>query len=211
MSGVRFLVVLDVDSTLIEEEVIELIADFAGVTDEVAGITERAMRGELDFTASLRERVSLLRGVRAEEIASIAGRVTLSAGARELVDAVHAADGRIGAISGGFHEVLDPLAAAIGLDRWRANRLEAREGRLTGEVSGPVISPEVKRETLLAWAAEEGVPVQRTIAIGDGANDLGMLEAAGLSVAFAAKPIVRAKASISMPDRDLAQLIPLLG
>lgn len=207
----RFLVVLDVDSTLIEQEVIELIAALAGVEEEVARITERAMRGELDFSASLRSRVALLRDVPLSELAAIGERLRLTAGAQELIDAVHAADGRIAAVSGGFHEVLDPLAERIGLDRWRANRLEVREGLLTGALRGPVIGRTAKLETLREWTEAEGLPIQRTVAIGDGANDLGMMSAAGLSVAFAAKPIVRAQASVSMPERDLRQVLPLLG
>ncbi|MDO5051485.1 MAG: phosphoserine phosphatase SerB [Pseudoclavibacter sp.] len=207
----RFLVVLDVDSTLIEQEVIELIAAVAGVEEEVARITERAMRGELDFSASLRSRVALLRDVPLSELAAIGERLRLTAGAQELIDAVHAADGRIAAVSGGFHEVLDPLAERIGLDRWRANRLEVREGLLTGALRGPVIGRTAKLETLREWTEAEGLPIQRTVAIGDGANDLGMMSAAGLSVAFAAKPIVRAQASVSMPERDLRQVLPLLG
>lgn len=207
----RFLVVLDVDSTLVEQEVIELIAAVAGVEEEVARITERAMRGELDFSASLRSRVGLLRDVPLSELAAVGERLRLTAGAQDLIDAVHAADGRIAAVSGGFHEVLDPLAERIGLDRWRANRLEVREGLLTGALRGPVIGRTAKLETLREWTEAEGLPIQRTVAIGDGANDLGMMSAAGLSVAFAAKPIVRAQASVSMPERDLRQVLPLLG
>lgn len=207
----RFLVVLDVDSTLIEEEVIELVAEFAGVRDRVAEITERAMRGELDFEGSLRERVRLLAGISLEDIATVREQVTVTKGAPELVEGVHRAGGVIAAVSGGFHEILDPLGERLGLDRWRANRFAAQDGRLTGEVDGTIVGREVKRETLEAWAAELGVPLERTVAIGDGANDLGMMEVAGLSIAFDAKPVVRERASVSMPDRDLAQALPLLG
>lgn len=209
--GARFLVVLDVDSTLIEDEVIELVADYAGVRDEVAEVTERAMRGELDFEGSLRARVALLKGVTIEQVGEVRERVTVTKGVPELVAAVHGRSGRIGAVSGGFHEVLDPLAETLGLDLWRANRFAVdAEGRLTGEVDGEIVGKQQKLLTLRSWAQALDVPMDRTIAVGDGANDLGMMSIAGLSVAFDAKPVVREGASVSMPERDLAQLIPLL-
>ena len=210
--GARFLVVMDVDSTLIENEVIELVADYAGVTDEVARVTEQAMRGELDFEGSLRARVALLRGVTLDQVAEVRGRITVSRGAETLIAAVQRAGGAVCAVSGGFHEVLDPLATDLGLDRWRANRFAVdADGVLTGDVDGPIIGREAKRETLLEWAREFDVQIAQTIAIGDGANDLGMMSAAGLSVAFCAKPVVRAEADVSIPNRDLADVLPLLG
>ncbi|GGA56632.1 phosphoserine phosphatase SerB [Pseudoclavibacter endophyticus] len=205
------LVVMDVDSTLIENEVIELVADYAGVTAEVARVTEQAMRGELDFEGSLRARVALLEGVTLEQVGEVRRRITVSHGARELIDGVQAAGGRVCAVSGGFHEVLDPLAADLGLDNWRANRFEAVDGVLTGRVSGPIVGREAKRDTLLQWAREYGIDPRATVAIGDGANDLGMMEVAGLSVAFCAKPIVRERASVSITERDLSRVLPLLG
>lgn len=209
--GARFLVVLDVDSTLIDDEVIELIADYAGVRERVAEVTDRAMRGELDFEGSLRERVALLQGVTLEEIAQVRDRISVTHGAREMIAAIHDHGGRVAAVSGGFHEVLDVLAADLGLDLWRANRFVADDrGVLTGEVDGTIIGRQQKLLTLRSWANSLGVPQERTIAVGDGANDLGMMSVAGLSVAFDAKPVVREEASVSMPDRDLAQLIPLL-
>ncbi|MBN6778019.1 phosphoserine phosphatase SerB [Pseudoclavibacter alba] len=207
----RFLVVLDVDSTLIEDEVIELIADVADVRDKVAEITERAMRGELDFEGSLRERVGLLAGIHVDDLARVRERITVTKGVPELVQAVHTAGGMICAVSGGFHEILDGLAEELGLDRWRANRFATADGKLTGEVDGPIIGREAKGETLHTWAEEFGVPLERTIAIGDGANDLGMMSVAGLSIAFDAKPLVRQEASLVMRDRDLTQVLPLLG
>lgn len=207
----RFLVVLDVDSTLIEQEVIELIADYAGVTSQVAQITDRAMRGELDFEQSLRARVALLRGVRLSEVAEVGGRIRVSHGADALIEGVHAADGAIAAVSGGFHEVLDGLASQLGLDLWRANRFAAHDGVLTGEVSGPIIAREAKRQALLEWADQLGVESRATVAIGDGANDLAMLQAAGLGVAFCAKPVLRQAADVVIPDRDLSRVLPLLG
>lgn len=207
----RFLVVLDVDSTLIHEEVIELLAELAGSRREVARVTQRAMRGELDFAQSLAARVATLAGVGLESVERAGSSVTLSEGARELVAGVHAAGGRIGAVSGGFHEVLDPLARRLGLDRWRANRLEVADGALTGAVLGDVVDAEAKAEFLTSWASEEGVPLSRTVAVGDGANDLRMMGAAGLSVAFVAKPRVRDAADVAIDRRDLSQVLPLLG
>lgn len=209
--GARFLVVLDVDSTLIEDEVIELVADYAGVRDEVAEVTERAMRGELDFEGSLRARVELLRGVTLEQVGEVRNRITVTEGVPEMIAAVHERGGRVAAVSGGFHEVLDPLAERLGLDLWRANRFAVDEqGALTGEVDGPIIGKQAKLLTLRSWAHALDVPMDRTMAVGDGANDLGMMSIAGISVAFDAKPVVRAEASVVLRERDMRQLIPML-
>ena len=205
----RPLVVLDCDSTTIRDEVIELLADAAGTRRIVAQITERAMRGELDFSESLAERVSTLAGTPDSVFAQAYSRVRLSPGIRELIAAVHERGGRVGVVSGGFHEVLDPLAADLGLDLWRANRLEVADGALTGRTVGPIVDAAAKADALREWAAEAGIPLSATIAIGDGANDLKMMEIAGLSVAYNAKPIVREQADVSIED-DLAQAIPLL-
>ena len=207
----RMLVVLDVDSTLIENEAIELLAAEAGAATEVARITERAMAGELDFSASLVQRVATLAGLDTGCCARVRGRITLTAGARELVAGVHAAGGAVAVVSGGFHELLDPLAAELGLDRSRANRLEQKDGRFTGRTFGPVIDAAAKAVALQEWARELGVPLRRTIAIGDGANDLSMMAVAGLSIAFDAKPIVRAAADVSLPHRDLSAVLAVLG
>lgn len=207
----RVLLVFDADSTLIDEEAIELLAERAGSLEHVARVTERAMRGELDFAESLRERVATLAGLEASVFAELQPRLTPTRGAREVVDAVHAAGGRVGVVSGGFHELLDPLAAELGLDHVRANRLEIADGRLTGRTDGPVVDAEAKRTALREWAEQGGIPLERTIAVGDGANDLRMLEAAGLGVAFCAKPLVRRHADVAIVDRDLAQLLPLIG
>lgn len=207
----RVLLVFDADSTLIDEEAIELLAERAGSLEHVARVTERAMRGELDFAESLRERVVTLAGLETSVFAELQSRLTPTRGAREVVDAVHAAGGRVGVVSGGFHELLDPLAAGLGLDHVRANRLEIADGRLTGRTDGPVVDAEAKRTALREWAELGGIPLERTIAVGDGANDLRMLEAAGLGVAFCAKPLVRRHADIAIVDRDLAQLLPLIG
>ena len=207
----RLLVVLDVDSTLIEDEVIELIADHAGTREAVAAVTERAMRGELDFAESLRERVATLRGVPVTALDDVRARVQVTRGVPELVAGIHAAGGAIAAVSGGFHEVLDPLADSLGLDRWRANRLGVADGVLTGVVDGPIIDAAAKAVALREWAAEFGVPMTRTVAIGDGANDLVMMEAAALSIAFDAKPRVREAADVSLVERDLSAVLATLG
>jgi phosphoserine phosphatase len=206
----RFLVVLDADSTLIRNEVIELIADEAGRGAEVAAATEAAMRGEVDFAASLRSRVRELAGVPTASFARVRARIEPTPGVRELIDGVHARGGVVGVVSGGFHEILDDLAPSLGVDVWRANRLVADSGTLTGEVDGPIVDAAGKAAQLRAWAAEHGVPMRRTVAIGDGANDLLMIAAAGLGLAFNAKPTVRAQAPLVIGPVDLAQVLPLL-
>jgi phosphoserine phosphatase len=207
----RFLVVLDVDSTLIENEAIELLAAEAGVLDHVARVTERAMRGELDFAESLRERVSLLAGLPVTVFDEVRSRIVVTPGVDALVAGVHAADGAVCVVSGGFHELLDPLADALGLDDWHANRLAVRDGVLTGTVDGDIVDARAKAVRLRAWADRWDIPLPRTVAIGDGANDLEMMSAAGLGVAFDAKPAVRARADVVVPDRDLSAVLPLLG
>lgn len=205
----RPLVVLDCDSTTIQDEVIELIAESAGTRELVAEITERAMQGSLDFSASLKERVATLAGTPETVFAEALGKIRLSTGIRELIAAVHERGGKVGVVSGGFHEVLDPLAEDLGIDFWRANRLEVAEGTLTGHTVGPVIDAAAKAVALREWAEETGIPLSSTIAIGDGANDLKMMEVAAISVAFNAKPIVREQADISI-ESDLSDVIPLL-
>ena len=207
---VRFLVVLDADSTLIRNEVIELIADEAGRGAEVAAATEAAMRGEVDFTTSLRSRVQALEGVAVERFARVLARIEPTPGVRELIAAAHARGGRVGVVSGGFHEILDTVAPDLGVDVWRANRLHAADGVLTGSVDGAIVDAEGKASTLRMWAEESGVPLSRTIAIGDGANDLRMMAAAGLGLAFNAKPAVRAQADLVIERVDLREVIPLL-
>jgi len=206
----RFLVVFDADSTLLRNEVIELIADEAGRGPEVAAATEAAMRGEVDFAASLRSRVQALRGVPLSAFDRVRARVEPTPGARELVAEIHARGGIAAVVSGGFHEVLDVVAPPLGIDTWRANRLAVADGALTGEVDGEIVDAEGKARALFAWATEHGVDLARTIAVGDGANDLRMMAVAGLGVAFNAKPAVRALADVVVGPVDLRQLIPLL-
>ena len=206
-----FLVVLDVDSTLIEQEAIELLADEAGSGVRVAEITARAMAGELDFAASLAARVELLAGLDVGAVERVTSRVELTRGARELVAGIHAAAGVVGVVSGGFHELLDPIALDLGLDAHRANRLAVVDGRFTGATTGPVIDAAAKADALREWAQRFAVPQHRVVAVGDGANDLAMLAAAGLAIAFDAKPVVRAAAHVSLPQRDLSDVLAVLG
>ncbi|MEJ6489240.1 phosphoserine phosphatase SerB [Leucobacter sp. USCH14] len=205
----RPLVVLDCDSTTIQDEVIELLADAAGSREEVAAVTERAMRGELDFAASLRERVATLAGTPESVFAEAYERVRPTRGIHELIAAVHDRGGKVGVVSGGFHEVLDPLAGDLGIDLWRANRLEVVNGALSGRTVGPIVDASSKADALREWSAEAGIPLSATIAVGDGANDLEMMAIAAIGVAFNGKPIVRERADVSIED-DLALVIPLL-
>jgi len=206
-----FLVVLDVDSTLIEDEVIELLADEAGSHDAVAEVTFRAMNGELDFEHSLRERVATLKGLPFSAIETVRQKVTVTRGVPELIAGVHAAGGRVAVVSGGFHEVIDPLAAELGLDAWRANRLEVEDGVLTGGLILPIIDAAAKADALREWAAEAGLPLSQTIAVGDGANDLPMMAICGLAVGFDAKAPVRDLAHALLDERDLSMLLPVMG
>ena len=205
------LVVLDADSTLIREEAIELLADAAGSLALVTEVTERAMRGELDFASSLRERVATLAGLDIGVLEQARTRMTPTPGVQELIDGVHAAGGRVGVVSGGFHELLDPLALRLGLDFCRAHRLETADGRLTGRVDGDIVDAHAKAAALEEWAAASGIPLGRAVAVGDGANDLEMLGRARLGVAFCAKPVVRERADVAIDTPDLSAVLPLLG
>jgi phosphoserine phosphatase len=211
MSAARFLVVLDADSTLIHNEVIELFAEHAGSLELVAVITLRAMNGELDFAQSLNARVATLAGLADSAFDAVADRIRVTDGAQELVDTVHAAGGAVCVVSGGFHEILDDLGERLGLDFWRANRLEVADGTITGRVTGDIVDAAAKADALLAWAAQTGIPAECSIAVGDGANDLQMMAVAGLSVAFNAKEPVRGAADIIIDRQDLSLLLPLLG
>ena len=192
------LVVTDVDSTLIEQEVIEELAAEAGAREAVARITARAMNGELDFAHSLRERVAALAGLPVSVCARVAERVTVTRGARELIGAVHRAGGRFGVVSGG-------------IDFHAANRLEASDGVLTGRVVGRIVTAEVKTACLRRWAAQCSVPLSRTVAIGDGANDVPMMREAGVGIAFCAKPAVRRLVAHQLNEPRLDALIAPLG
>ena len=199
--------VMDVDSTLIQQEVIELLADYAGVMPEVKTITEQAMSGELDFKQSLERRVGLLEGLSDEIFQWLKPQIELTPGVQELIAAVHGLGGKIGAVSGGFSQVLEPLANEIGLDYWMANSLEVLDGKLTGCLVGPVIDAEAKATALRSWAIDSGIALEMTIAIGDGANDIPMLKCAGYAVAFRPKPILKQYADLVIEENSLASLI----
>jgi phosphoserine phosphatase len=207
----RRLVVLDVDSTLIQDEVIELLAEHAGRGTEVAAVTERAMRGEIDFSESLHERVACLAGLDATVVDHVRSALRLTPGARTLCRTLHRLGFTLGLVSGGFVEVVEPLAASLGIGLVRANRLEVADGRLTGKVLGDVVDRAGKAAALREFAAAEHLPLSRTVAIGDGANDLDMLATAGLGIAFNAKPVVRAQADAAVTLPYLDTVLYLLG
>lgn len=210
MKSVKGLLVMDVDSTLIMEEGIDLLGEEAGVGAQVAAITERAMRGELDFEAALRERVGLLKGLPEDIFARIAEKIHFTPGAEELVKELHKRGYKVGLVSGGFHETVDRLAEQLGIDYVKANRLEIQQGFLTGQVLGEIVTKDTKLAMLKAWAAENKLELNQTIAMGDGANDLPMIQAAGIGIAFMAKPIVREQAPYQIQECNLYRVIDLL-
>jgi phosphoserine phosphatase len=205
------LVIFDVDSTLIEQEVIELLAECAGKRSEVEAVTERAMSGELDFTASLKARVRHLEGLPETVIEETLAKCSITKGAKQLIAAIHLAGGKVGAVSGGFSQLLDPLAKELELDFHRANTLEVVEGYLTGDVTGLIIDKPAKATALIEWAQALDLDLKYTVAIGDGANDLDMMAVAGLGIGFNAKPRVRKAADIILDSADLSEAIGLLG
>ena len=210
MNGQR-LVVLDMDSTFIQQEVIDLLAAHAGVGEEVAAITERSMRGDVDFSASLAQRVALLKGLPVEIFDQVRREISLSRGAQEMVDQLHAAGHKVAVVSGGFENIIHPILRTAGVDYFRANHLESVDGVLTGRTTGALITSLGKAEFLKEIALQLGIPLSQTVAVGDGANDLGMMAIAGLSIAFNAKPKVQAAAMHSINDGNLLQVLGLLG
>ena len=205
------LVVMDVDSTLIQDEAIELLAEEAGCRDEVVALTAQAMAGELDFEDALRRRVALLAGTSTEAVARVRDRVRLTPGARTFVRTLHRLGYTVAAVSGGFSAVIDRLSAELGLDHAVANTLEVEDGRLTGRLTGDILDRAGKAAVLRRIAAAEGIPLEQTVAIGDGANDLDMLATAGLGIAFNAKPGVRAAADTAVSVPYLDAILFLLG
>ncbi|MEV2279023.1 phosphoserine phosphatase SerB [Nocardiopsis sp. NPDC049922] len=207
----KHLIIMDVDSTLIQGEVIELLAAHAGCEEEIAKVTEQAMRGELDFEESLRARVALLRGLDASAIDRVREEIVLTPGARTLVRTLKRLGYECGIVSGGFTQITDSLVELLDLDYSAANTLEVVDGKLTGELVGPIIDRKGKATTLQRFAEEAGVPLTQTVAIGDGANDLDMLQTAGLGVAFNAKPVVREQADTSVTVPYLDAIAFILG
>lgn len=205
------LVVMDVDSTLVQGEVIELLAERADCAEPVRRLTEAAMRGDVDFAESLRQRVRLLAGTHAEVLDEVRAALRLAPGARTLVRTLKRLDFRFGVVSGGFAQVVGPLVAELGIDYAATNTLEVVDGRLTGQLVGPVLDRAGKAAALERFAAEAGVPLAQTVAVGDGANDLDMIARAGLGVAFNAKPVVRAAADTAVSVPYLDAILYLLG
>lgn len=205
------LIVMDVDSTLIQQEVIELLAAHARREAEVRAVTEAAMRGELDFAESLHARVATLAGLPDSVLAEVQEAIRLSPGAEELISVAKAHGHRIAAVSGGFSQILTPLAARLGLDAAEANELEIVDGVLTGRVLGAVVDRAAKARALRAWSRAANIPIEATVAIGDGANDLDMMAAAGLSLAFNAKPAVRNAADAAIWRLDLTLQLAGIG
>ncbi len=205
------LVVMDVDSTLMQQEVIELLAARAGCLTEVAAITKSAMNGEIDFEQSLRSRVALLSGIPQETLDEVRKEITLTPGARTLVETLRKLGHSVGVVSGGFTTVIEPLIQELGIKHYRANTLEVSDGVLTGKIIGPIVDRAAKATALRDFAKLEGVDLEQTIAIGDGANDLDMIAIAGLGIAFNAKPAVKAAADSSVSAPYLDSVLYLLG
>ncbi len=211
MAFVKRLVQLDVDSTFIQQEAIELLAAKAGVLEQVAAITASAMRGELDFEQSLRARVALLKGLPASVIAEVQMEISLTDGAQNLVETLHDKGHSVALVSGGFIDIIEPMLSAMSIKYYKANKLEIVEGVLTGGLIGPVVDRAAKAEALREFAVASEVSMDNTVAIGDGANDLDMMAAAGLSIAFNAKPVVVEAADLAINEPSLRSVISLIG
>ncbi len=211
MVFVKRLVQLDVDSTFIQQEAIELLAAKAGVFEQVAAITASAMRGELDFEQSLRARVALLKGLPASVIAEVQMEISLTDGAQNLVETLHNKGHSVSLVSGGFIDIIEPMIKTMSIKYYKANRLEIVEGILTGGLIGPVVDRAAKAEALREFAVASAVSMDNTVAIGDGANDLDMMAAAGLSIAFNAKPVVVEAADLAINEPSLRSVIFLIG
>jgi phosphoserine phosphatase len=206
----EYLVVLDVDSTMIEQEVIELLAEKVGLRDQVKTLTDLAMAGEIDFREALLQRVGLLEGLSAEVYKELLTEIRVTNGVPELISAVHKSGGLVGAISGGFSQVLEPLAAKLNLDFFKANNLEIKDGVMSGKIVGDIVDAEMKALTLRQWAQEYGFDMSSTVAVGDGANDIQMLKASGFAVAFRPKDILRDHADLIIEGDSLEPLISVL-
>ena len=211
MVFVKRLVQLDVDSTFIQQEAIELIAAKAGVLEQVAAITASAMRGELDFEQSLRARVALLKGLPESAIGEVQMEISLTDGAQNLVETLHGKGHSVSLVSGGFIDIIEPMIKTMSIKYFKANRLEIIEGVLTGGLIGPVVDRAAKAEALREFAKASAVSIENTVAIGDGANDLDMMAVAGLSIAFNAKPVVVEAADLSINEPSLRSVIALIG
>jgi phosphoserine phosphatase len=210
MDFIKRLVQLDVDSTFIQQEAIELLAAQAGVLDQVSQITESAMRGELDFEESLRARVALLAGLPESAIEKVQNEIALTDGAKDLVATLHEKGHSVALVSGGFIDIIEPMVRSLSIKYFKANKLEIVNGVLTGGLIGPIIDRAAKAAALIEFAVASEVEIKNTVAIGDGANDLDMMAAAGLSIAFNAKPIVAAAADLAINEPSLKSVIDLI-
>ena len=210
MSQVKGLCVMDVDGTLILEEVIDLLGREAGREEEISQITSQAMRGELDFESSLRKRVSLLADLPVSVFDKVFNSIHLSPNAQEFISILQKNGILVGLVSGGFTPIVERLAKSLSIPYFSANQLEVKDGLLTGKLVGQIISPEVKKETLEQWRKELKLSKDRTIAIGDGANDLLMLKSAGLGIAFCAKEVLKKEIPIHVDKRDFLEVLPLI-
>ncbi len=210
MSQVKGLCVMDVDGTLILEEVIDLLGREVGREEEISQITSRAMRGEIDFESSLRKRVSLLEGLPISVFDKVCNSIYLSPNAQEFISILQKNGILVGLVSGGFTPIVDRLAKSLGIAYFSANKLEVKDGLVTGKLVGQIISPEVKKETLEQWRKELKLPKESTVAIGDGANDLLMLKSAGLGIAFCAKEVLKKEIPIHVDKRDFLEVLPLI-
>ena len=210
MSQVKGLCVMDVDGTLILEEVIDLLGREAGREAEIAQITSQAMRGEIDFESSLRKRVSFLEGLPDSVFDNVFNSIHLSLNAQKFISILQKNEILVGLVSGGFTPIVERLAKSHGIAYFSANQLEVKDGLLTGKLVGQIISPEVKKEILEKWREELKLPRERTIAIGDGANDLLMLKSAGLGIAFCAKEVLKKEIQYHVDKRDFLEVLPLI-
>ena len=210
MSQVKGLCVMDVDGTLILEEVIDLLGREAGREEEISLITSRAMRGELDFESSLRKRVSLLEGLPVSVFDKVFNSIHLTPNAQEFISILQKNGILVGLLSGGFTPIVARLAKSLGIAYFSANQLEVKEGLLTGKLVGQIINPEVKKDTLEQWREELKLSKDRTVAIGDGANDLLMLKSAGLGIAFCAKEVLKKEIPNHVDKRDFLEVLPLI-
>lgn len=210
MSQVKGLCVMDVDGTLILEEVIDLLGREAGCEEEIAQLTSQAMRGGLDFESSLRKRVSLLEGLPVSVFEKVFNSIHLTSNAQEFISILQKNGILVGLVSGGFSPIIERLAKSLGITYFSANQLEVKDGLLTGKLVGQIISPQVKQETLEQWRKEFKLPKERTVAIGDGANDLLMLKSAGLGIAFCAKEVLKKEILHHVDKRDFLEVLPLI-
>ena len=210
MSQEKGLCVMDIDGTLIAEEVIDLLGKEAGCEEEISQVTSQAMRGELDFETSLRARVALLKSLPVSVFDTVIKSIHLSKNAQEFISILQKKGILVGLVSGGFTPIVERLAESLGISYFSANQLEVKDGFLTGKLVGEIVTGQVKQVTLEKWRKELGLPKERTIAIGDGANDLLMLKTAGCSIAFCAKEVVKSEIACHVDTRDFLEVLPLI-